>query len=294
MMIEQFLNYLRYERNYSSQTVRSYGRDLEIFVSFLRKLDNHLSLESADSDLIRDWVESMMDKGNTATTVCRRLSALRSFYRFAMSRNAVVTNPARMVGSPRRGRPLPQFLRERDMDRLLDGDGFWTDSFEDVRTRTMLLVFYESGVRLSELAGLDDDDVDFVNSQIKVTGKGDRQRIVPFGREMAGALRYYLSVRDNSVVRQSDAVFVAANGRRLNPDQIRYRVRKAVGRVSAMKKRTPHILRHTFATAMLNNGAGIESVKMLLGHRKLDTTQIYTHTTFEQLKRVYKHAHPRA
>lgn len=294
MMIEQFLSYLRYERNYSSQTVRSYGRDLEIFVSFLRKLDNHLSLESADSDVIRDWVESMMDKGNTATTVCRRLSALRSFYRFAMSRNTVVTNPARMVGGPRRGRPLPQFLRERDMDRLLDGDGFWTDSFEDVRTRTMLLVFYESGVRLSELAGLDDDDVDFVNSQIKVTGKGDRQRIVPFGREMAGALRYYFSVRDNSVIRQSDAVFVAANGRRLNPDQIRYRVRKAVGRVSAMKKRTPHILRHTFATAMLNNGAGIESVKMLLGHRKLDTTQIYTHTTFEQLKRVYKHAHPRA
>lgn len=294
MMIEQFLNYLRYERNSSPLTVQNYGRDLEGFESYIKNLDNHLSLESADSDLIRDWMESMMDKGNTATSINRRLSALRSFYRFALSRKLINQDPSRIIKGPKKNKPLPQFLKEKEVNELLDGDGMWNDSFNDVRARTILLTFYETGMRLSELVGLDDSAVDFANHHLKVTGKRNKQRIIPFGEELEAALKNYLKVRDGQADKCSDAVFITKEGVRMSPDQVRYEVKKNITRVSTLKKRTPHVLRHTFATAMLNHGAGIESVKKLLGHQSLETTEIYTHTTFEQLKRVYKHAHPRA
>jgi len=293
MMINEFLNYLKFERNRSDLTIKNYGEDLRAFEEFYGNLDSRLSWKSVDSDIIRDWMESMMDKGNNATSINRRLSALRSFYRFALTRKLVDKDPVHGVTGPKKGRPLPQFLKENEMDRLLDAES-WMDSFEDVRDRMVIMTFYETGVRLSELIGLDDSMVDFSNRQLKVTGKRNKQRVIPFGEELLVTLRDYMKRRDKEVNRQSEALFVSAKGRRMTSSQVREAVRKNLSKVCTLKKRTPHVLRHTFATAMLDNKAGIESVKKLLGHESLSTTEIYTHTTFEQLKREYYSAHPRA
>ena len=293
MMINEFLNYLKFERNRSDLTIKNYGEDLRAFKDFYRNLDSRLSWKSVDSDVIRDWMESMMDKGNNATSINRRLSALRSFYRFALARKLVDKDPVHGVTGPKKGRPLPQFLKENEMDRLLDAES-WTESFEDVRDRMVIMTFYETGIRLSELIGLDDCMVDFSNRQLKVTGKRNKQRVIPFGEELLATFRDYMKCRDKEVNLQSEALFVTAKGLRMTSSQVREAVRKNLSKVCTLKKRTPHVLRHTFATAMLNNKAGIESVKKLLGHESLSTTEIYTHTTFEQLKREYYSAHPRA
>ena len=293
MMIEEFLDYLRYERNRSPLTVKNYGDDLRAFYVFFKSLDDHLSWQSVDADIVRDWMESMMDKGNNATSVNRRLSALRSFYRFALSRHLVDRDPAHNIEGPKTNKPLPQFLKESEMNRLLD-DMEWGNSFNNVRARTIIIVFYETGIRLSELIGLDDVSIDMETCEIKVTGKGDKQLVVPFGSEMLSALKDYVAVRDSSVIRNCEAFFVTDKGTRMRPDTVRAEVSRCLSAVSTLKKKSPHVLRHTFATAMLNNGAGIESVRKLLGHESASTTEIYTHTTFEQLKRVYEEAHPRA
>ena len=295
MMIQQFLNYLRYERNRSDLTVKSYGEDLRAFESYFKNLDNHeISWESLDSDIIRDWMESMMDKGNSVASINRRLSAVRSLYRFALSRNLVAKDPAHGLVGPKKSKPLPQYLKESDMDRLLDDVEWDLNKYNDVRARTIIIVFYETGIRLAELMGLDDVSVDFVNAEMKVTGKRNKQRIIPMGEELLNVLRDYCTFRNEHVVRNCDAFFVTEKGMRMTREQIRNDVKKHLTRVTSMKKRTPHVLRHTFATAMLNHEAGIESVKKLLGHESLSTTEIYTHTTFEQLKKVYSNAHPRA
>ena len=293
MMINEFLNYLKFERNRSDLTIKNYGEDLRAFKEFYGNLEGCHSWKSVDSDVIRDWMESMMDKGNSATSINRRLSALRSFYRFALARKFVDKDPVHGVTGPKKGRPLPQFLKENEMDRLLDAES-WTEGFEDVRDRTIIMTFYETGIRLSELIGLDDSMVDFSNRQLKVTGKRNKQRVIPFGEELLATLRDYMKCRDKEVNLQSDALFVTAKGQRMTSSQVREAVRRNLSKVCTLKKRTPHVLRHTFATAMLNNKAGIESVKKLLGHESLSTTEIYTHTTFEQLKREYYSAHPRA
>ena len=293
MMINEFLNYLKFERNRSDLTIKNYGEDLRAFKEFYGNLEGCHSWKSVDSDIIRDWMESMMDKGNNATSINRRLSALRSFYRFALARKLVDKDPVHGVTGPKKGRPLPQFLKENEMDRLLDADS-WTESFEDVRDRMVIMTFYETGIRLSELIGLDDCMVDFSNRQLKVTGKRNKQRVIPFGEELLATLRDYMKCRGKEVILQSEALFVTAKGQRMTTSQVREGVKKNLSKVCTLKKRTPHVLRHTFATAMLNNKAGIESVKKLLGHESLSTTEIYTHTTFEQLKREYYSAHPRA
>ena len=293
MMINEFLNYLKFERNRSDLTIKNYGEDLRAFKEFYGNLEGCHSWRSVDSDIIRDWMESMMDKGNNATSINRRLSALRSFYRFALARKLVDKDPVHGVTGPKKGRPLPQFLKENEMDRLLDAES-WTEGFEDVRDRAIITTFYETGIRLSELIGLDDSVVDFSNRQLKVMGKRNKQRVIPFGEELLATLRDYMKCRDKEADRQSEALFVTAKGQRMTSSQVREAVRKNLSKVCTLKKRTPHVLRHTFATAMLNNKAGIESVKKLLGHESLSTTEIYTHTTFEQLKREYYSAHPRA
>ena len=294
LMIEDFLDYLRYERNRSDLTVRNYERSLRDFESYFKNRESHLSWESVDSDLIRDWMESMMDKGDMASTVDNRLSAVRSFFRFALSRGLVASDPAHNVRGPKKKKPLPQFVREGDMDRLMDMPEMWSDSYTDVRARTIILLFYTTGIRLAELVGLDDQDIDFVNHQLKVTGKRNKQRIVPFGEELEQALKAYMGQRDEQPLKRDAALFLNDKGCRITRSQVEKIVKAGLSRVTTMKKRSPHVLRHTFATAMLNNGAGLESVRKLLGHESVATTEIYTHTTFEQLKRVYKDAHPRA
>ena len=295
LMIEDFLNYLRYERNRSDLTVRNYEGSLRDFESYFKNRESHLSWELVDADLIRDWMESMMDKGDMASTVNNRLSAVRSFYRYALSRGLAASDPAHNIRGPKKKKPLPQFVREDDMDRLIDMPEMWGNSYKEVRARSIILLFYETGIRLAELVGLNDSDIDFTNHQLKVTGKRNKQRIVPFGEELEQVLRNYMSQRDDQhSVKEDDALFLNDKGCRITRGQVGQIVKTGLSRVTTMKKRSPHVLRHTFATAMLNNGAGLESVRKLLGHESVATTEIYTHTTFEQLKRVYKDAHPRA
>ena len=292
-MIDQFLNYLRYERNASPQTVQTYEESLREFESYLALREKGLSLQAVDTDLIRDWMESLMDKGNSASTINKKLSALRSFYHFALSRKLVVKDPAHAIVGPKKSKPLPQFLREGEMDRLLDVLE-WDNTFKNVRARTLILLFYETGLRRSELIGLDDSDVDFTVGQLKVTGKRNKQRIIPFGEELSEVLKGYMAVRDEQCEKKCSALFLNDKGLRMTGGQVYAIVHKYLTLVTSLKKRSPHVLRHTFATAMLNNGAGLESIKSLLGHESVSTTEIYAHTTFEQLKRVYKEAHPRA
>lgn len=291
--IDEFLNYISYELNRSQKTVENYAEDLKSFEAYFKSLSDSLTWETVDSDVIRNWMESMMDKGNRATSVNRRLSAVRTFYRYALTRHLVTTDPARAVKGPKNEKPLPQFLKEKEMNRLLDKTE-WGDDYNNVRARTIILTFYETGLRLSELLGLDDKSVNFISREIKVTGKGNKQRIVPFGDELSEALRGYMDLRDKSVDKKSTALFLTDGGKRISGEMVRVIVKEALSRVCSLKKKSPHVLRHTFATAMLNHDAGIESLKKLLGHAKLSTTEIYSHTTFEQLKRVYTEAHPRA
>ena len=294
MMIEDFLNYLRYERNRSELTVRNYEGSLRDFESYFKNRENHLSWESVDSDIIRDWMESMMDKGDMASTVNNSLSAVRSFFRFALARGLVEKDPAHVVKGPKKQKPLPQFVREAEMDRLIDLPQMWEDSYKDLRARTIIILFYETGIRLAELIGLNDQDVDFGAHQLKVTGKRNKQRIIPFGEETEKVLQDYIRLRDELAGGTTEALFTDEAGLRIKRHQVETLVHKYLSQVTTMKKRSPHVLRHTFATAMLNNGAGLESVRKLLGHASVATTEIYTHTTFEQLKKVYKDAHPRA
>lgn len=292
-MVDLFLDYLKLERNYSPATVKHYRDDLKEFERFFQELDLQLSWETIDSDIVRRWMEAMMDRGNAASSVNRRLSALRSFYRYALRRNLVEKDPVHGIQGPKRKRPLPQFLKEFEMDRLLD-ENMWTDCYKDVLARTIIVTFYETGIRISELIGLNDKDVDYINCEIKVTGKRDKQRIIPFGDELSETLISYQHRRNAEMKCESEAFFRTEKGERVTDAQVRQIVKTNLSKVSTLKKRSPHVLRHTFATAMLNHEAGLESVKKLLGHESLSTTEIYTHTTFEQLKKVYKNAHPRA
>lgn len=294
MTVEAFLDYLRYERNYSERTIGEYGDDLRFFEDYCRRLEGSPRWEDVDADMVRGWMEEMMDRGQKATSVRRRLSALRSFYKFGLRRGLVEKDPAHGVTGPKKEKPLPQFVREKDMQRLLD-DMAWDDScYKDVRARTILLLFYETGIRVSELVGLNDEMVDEAGMQLKVTGKRDKQRLVPFGEELLTAVRKYKALRDKCVERVEEGLLLTEKGRRMSVKQVQKEVRERLALVTTMKKKSPHVLRHSFATAMLNNGAGLESVQKLLGHESVATTEIYTHTTFEQLKKVYENAHPRA
>ena len=288
------MSYLRYERNCSELTVRNYEKSLRDFEAYFKNRESHLSWESVDSDLIRDWMESMMDKGDMASTVNNSLSAVRSFFRFALARGLVEKDPAYAVKGPKKRKPLPQYVRESEMDRLIDLPEVWGDSMKDVRARTIIILFYETGIRLAELVALDDQDVDFGMHQLKVTGKRNKQRIIPFGAELEETLRRYMKQRDEQIVKQEQALLLNDKGQRVTRYQVASVVKRYLSLVTTLKKRSPHVLRHSFATAMLNNGAGLESVRKLLGHESVATTEIYTHTTFEQLKRVYENAHPRA
>ena len=292
-MIDKFLDYLRYEKRRSERTIEAYKNDLEAFKAYLKDLNEQLSWSVIDSNIVRNWMESMMDKGNSATSINRRLSALRSFYRFAKSRSLIEKNPTQQIVGPKKSKPLPQFLKEKEMDRLLDSLE-WGNDFLSVRDKTLVTLFYETGMRLSELVGLNDADIDFSLQQIKVTGKRNKQRIIPFGNGLKDLLQTYIALRNKDMERKNEALFLSKQGNRMECEQVRRRVKVHLSKVSTLKKRSPHVLRHTFATALLNNGADLESVKELLGHTSVKTTEIYTHTTFERLKRVYKTAHPRA
>lgn len=293
MMKESFLKYLRLERNYSEKTVVSYGTDLEKFECYLKGLDSGLRLENADADIVRGWILEMMDAGMAETSVNRKLSTLRAFYKYLLKKGVITVDPMLVVKGPKRKKPLPTFVKESDMDRLLDGGSF-DDSFSGIRDKLVMSVFYETGMRLSELISLNDSDVDLHKSVFKVTGKRNKQRYIPFGEQLKAEIETYLGVRSRDVKNHCEAFFVRENGQMLYPMMVYRLVKQNLSKVVALKKRSPHVLRHSFATAMLNNEAELEAVKEILGHESITTTEIYTHTTFEELKKIYKHAHPRA
>lgn len=293
MTVESFLHYLRYERNYSEKTIVSYGIDLKEFQGYLNGLDSELKLENVDSDIVRGWVVKLMESGMSGASVNRKLSALRTFYKYLLKKKMITVDPMSIVKGPKRKKPLPTFVREEDMDKLLDGDLF-DDSFEGVRDKLIMTMFYETGMRLSELISLDDADIDLFSNLIKVTGKRNKQRLIPFGENLKCEIQSYVEYRNIAVGCLCEAFFVRKNGKRLYQMLVYKLVKQNLSKVVALKKRSPHVLRHSFATAMLNNDAELEAVKELLGHENVTTTEIYTHTTFEELKKVYKQAHPRA
>lgn len=292
-MKESFLKYLRLERNYSEKTVVSYGTDLDKFECYLKGLDSELRLENADADIVRGWILEMMDAGIAETSVNRKLSTLRAFYKYLLRKGVISVDPMLVVKGPKRKKPLPAFVKESDMDRLLDGD-LSDDSFSGVRDKLVISMFYETGMRLSELISLKDSDIDLHKSVLKVTGKRNKQRYIPFGEQLKAEIEIYLDERNRSVEHHCEAFFVRKNGQMLYPMMVYRLVKQNLSKVVTLKKKSPHVLRHSFATAMLNNGAELEAVKELLGHESVTTTEIYTHTTFEELKKIYKHAHPRA
>lgn len=293
MMTDSFLDYLRFERNYSEKTIVSYGIDLAKFEEFFNGVDENVDFTTVDGDLVRAWVMNLMEQGYTSTSVNRKLSSLRSFYRFLLKKGVVQADPMLRVVGPKNKKPLPAFLKESEINRLLDEVPFKED-FTGCRDKMILEMFYATGMRLSELIGLDDVDVDFSASLIKVTGKRNKQRLIPFGEELRQAMLAYIKVRDEAIPEKVEAFFVLPNGRRMYASKVYQLVKRNLSKVVSLKKRSPHVLRHTFATSMLNNDAELGAVKELLGHSSLTTTEIYTHTTFEELKKVYEQAHPRA
>ena len=282
MEISEFLDYMRYERRRSEQTLQGYRLDLEAYVAYLDTLEGHVTIDTADTEDIRGWIEAMMDRGNSPTSICRRLSAVRSMYRYALARGLVSHDPAHIVRGPKKSRYLPQFVREDDMDRLLDS-AEWGSDYISTRARTILILLYETGMRASELTSLDDSSVDFAQGEIRVTGKGNKQRAIPFGDELRTQLQEYIRQRDAMWQQRIDtALILNDRGSRMTYVQLRKEVMTRLSAIGNLAKRSPHVLRHSFATAMLNNGADLESVQKLLGHSELSTTEIYTHTTSEQ------------
>ena len=292
--VKSFLGYLLYELNRSENTIIAYRTDLEEFERYLKKNNTEADFAKVDANKVRSWVVSLMEEGKcSAASVNRKLSSLRSFYRFLLRRGLVKVDPMLKVVGPKKKKPLPSFVREEDMNRLLDDVPF-DGGFEGQRDRMILEMFYATGMRLSELIGLDDVDVDTSARLIKVKGKRSKQRLIPFGDELREDLLMYIKVRNETFSVGTEAFFVLKDGRRMYPMLVYRLVRRDLSKVVALKKRSPHVLRHSFATAMLNGNAELRAVKELLGHENLATTEIYTHATFEELKKVYEQAHPRA
>ena len=293
MLIDSFLDYLRYERNYSNYTIEAYSKDLRQFEEYVKLNKESIFVPGdVDADLVRSWIVSLMDEKISPVSVNRKLSSLKSFFKFLMKQGSISVNPLRLITGPKTKKPLPYFVRDKEMELLLDGDGFDED-FEGVRDRLILEMLYDTGIRRSELIGIQDSDVDFGAMQIRVTGKRNKQRLIPFAERLKNLMLAYTEVRNREVGSESGWFFVRKNGEQLSAGIVYTIVKKKLSEIPTLAKRSPHVLRHSFATSMLNNGAELNAVKELLGHSSLASTSVYTHTTFEELKKVY-HAHPRA
>lgn len=291
---DAFLEYMRSERNSSPATIESYAKDLQDFQHFYEEQVREATWKDVTAGDIREWVIYMLDAQKlTAASVNRKLSAMRTFFRYLRRMDWVSVNPMEKVTGPKKKRPLPYFVRETEMDRLLEMAAE-DQSFKGVRDRLILMMFYETGVRRAELLGLADHDVDVATRQVKVTGKRNKQRVIPFGEELEREIRKYRDVRDATIGAGGClAFFVTEKGASMSVGAISKIVRENLSKVTTIKKRSPHVLRHSFATAMLNNKADLTSIQKLLGHESVATTEIYTHVSFEELKNEYKNAHPR-
>jgi integrase/recombinase XerC len=285
--IEKFMRYLEIEKNYSRHTILNYHLDLEDFKAFLAEKD----IEGVDYLVLRKYLALLKEKNISARSVSRRLSALRSFFKFLTREGFLKINPISIVSSPKQEKRLPVFLTEEEVKKLIEAviPKSQTDEAA-LRDKAILETFYSTGMRISELVSLSMPDIDFISGIIKVMGKGKKERIVPIGEHAIKAIRQYLENRP----KQTDILFLNKNGRRITDRGVRGIVSKYIRLASLRQGVSPHTLRHSFATHLLNHGADLRSVQELLGHANLSTTQIYTHLTTERLKSVYDKAHPRA
>ena len=294
--ISLFINYLRYEKNYSFHTVNSYFNDLTQFEVFLDEMgatvDESFGIDSIDADIVRQWMMSLMKQSLSPASVNRKLSSLQSFFKYLVRKGVVHKHPLKLVSGPKKSKSLPYFIKEKEINSILDADIFDSD-FEGVRNRLVIEMLYETGIRCSELVGIKDSDIDMDAMLLKVTGKRNKQRLVPFANRLKDMIIYYINVRQSEVGADCTSFFVRRDGSAVSPAIIYYIVKKNLSGIPTLTKRSPHVLRHTFATSMLNDGAEISTVRNLLGHSSLASTSVYTHVTFEELKKVYN-AHPRA
>lgn len=291
-MIQSFLQYIRYEKNYSSHTVLSYQNDIQQLRDFILTQKGEFNPENITPDHIREWIIALMDVGEKPSSVKRKISAVRSFYKFLNLKNLTTNNPTLKIIAPKVPKSLPKFFYEKDLDNCLEVSKN-NCNFEGVRNSLIIELIYQTGLRRSEVANLEDKDVDINKQQLKVLGKGNKERVVPFGKKLAEMIENYRAKRDMDVEIATSKFFVHIKGTQLNPMHIYNVVRKMMGAVTTQEKRSPHVLRHTFATSLINDGANVNSIKELLGHETLAATQVYTHASFEQIKTIYERTHPR-
>jgi integrase/recombinase XerC len=291
---ESFLQYLQIEKRYSPLTVRSYSTDLNQFYNYLSEKASPADPVEATSHDIRSWVVSMLENKYTSLSIHRKISCLRVFYRYLRKNGYVKSDPLEKVVLPRIRKRLPAFVEEESLDRLLDNYDFGND-FAGTRNRMIIEMLYLTGMRRSELTGLRNIDLDIPGGTVKVTGKRNKQRIIPLLKSFTSKVEEYIKIRNESFQgTEAEWFFLSNKGNKLYDKYVYNIVRSYLSIVTTIERKSPHILRHTFATHMLNHGADLNSIKEFLGHANLSATQIYTHNSFEKLKRIYKQAHPRA
>lgn len=289
--LSSFLDHLQYEKKYSGHTITSYQTDLEQFLAYLAEEDRSAGLEQANYQQVRGWIARLMENKIAPKSVNRKLSSLKSFYKFLQKKGVISVNPLQKITGPKSPKRLPVFVDQQHMDNLFSDIEF-EEGFEGLRDKLLLDLLYQTGIRRAELVGLKEQDVDINNLTFKVLGKRSKERIIPISLELKRNLEMYLSVKKDMKF-ESDHLFVSGKGLPFNESKVYNTVKKYLSQVTTIQKKSPHVLRHTFATHMLNQGADINAVKDLLGHANLSATQIYTHNTIDKLKKSYKQAHPR-
>jgi integrase/recombinase XerC len=291
--VQSFLDYLKFEKRYSQHTIISYQNDLEQFFSYLTGQYQSPPLPEIAPAFVRSWLAEMKNDKMTAKSINRKISTLKSFFKYHLKIGTVQATPMWSVIAPKISKRLPEFVKESDMRDLFQHMEF-PDDWQGKTDRLLLLLFYQTGMRLSELVNLKESQLDFSKQVIKILGKGNKERIVPVGVELVGQLKEYREAKRKELSPFDDiCLFVLANGKKLYPTYVYLAVKKYLSAVTTLTKRSPHILRHTFATHLTNNGADLNAVKELLGHSSLAATQVYTHNSIEKLKEAHKKAHPK-
>lgn len=291
-MIQHFLDYIAIEKKYSVRTVREYGDDLRAFCTYRKWSQEEFNpAEVCEAD-IREWMMDMMDRGQSPKSVKRRLAAMRSFYKYMLRVGLIEKDITRRIVSPKIEKPLPVFFKESEMQHATEWDSA-ADDFESILNCLIIELLYQTGMRQAELLGLEDKDIDTQQGQVRIFGKRKKERVVPIGEKLCQQIEQYRQARGEGY--STFFVHENRNGERvpLSKSTLYNIVRTRMGEVSTLKKHSPHVLRHTFATTMLNNGADIRTIQTLMGHASLAATQVYTHTTFEQIRQAYDNAHPR-
>lgn len=294
MLKEKFIQYLRNEKNYSSHTEISYLNDISQLQEFIESEVGSFTPENIDSDLIRIWIAQQMSSGLKPQTVNRKLSAVKAFFKYLRKRNIISKNPAENIPGPKNKKSLPVFVSHKDIERVLDDIYNFNDNFEGERDKLIIELLYVTGMRRAELIRLKDKNIDRYAKTLKVIGKRNKERLIPLSDETIAKLDKYIKVRNRDIENKTPFLFVKKDGEAVYPKMIYNIVSKHLENIQTQAKKSPHILRHSFATEMLNNGAEINAVKELLGHSSLASTEVYTHVTFDELKKVYQNAHPRA